>query len=116
MTYDRGVRVLALALAISMTACSWVVVQKPPAVDPGTRPVDCTESRGGPVLDTLAGIGFIAVAAAVKFDDSADDSARQTADANQRAMFVTLSALPFLIAARHGYEHTARCRAMNRPR
>jgi len=46
-------RTIALTLAVSVTGCSFALVSGPPAQHRQMPAFDCTESRLGPVLDTV---------------------------------------------------------------
>lgn len=107
MTRTLGVLAFVSILA---SGCSWITVQGPPAQDPGIRPVDCTEVRVAPRLDSGAALGFLGLSAfALPF-------AAFGADRKPFIEVGVIAAIGLLFAtsAWSGYSKTARCREMNR--
>lgn len=114
-------RATALFLAVTLAlvpGCSFLTVRGAPANDPGVRPVDCTQSRFAPVVDTVPTAVLLGTALAILFDITGDDPsdgepARTLAGGFVIILFA-IPGLPFGASAIYGYRKTGRCREMNR--
>jgi len=118
------VPVLALA-----SSCSWIGVKPPPQHPPTHGKVDCTESRDGPVADTVGAVllGSVAlscgIAAAGALLAGGDNPCAQSELAScglppSLALMCVLPAavlaVPYFVSAEYGFRHTKRCQALKR--
>jgi hypothetical protein len=104
---------MVMSIVLVGSGCSWIVVQGPPAIDPGVRPVQCTETILPPVLDTgpavvLLGLAALLVAVGVK------EGGETGKDVARFGALPGVLGLPWAFSAWSGYAKTARCREMNR--
>lgn len=100
---------MSLVLACSLSGCSFFMT-KPPAVDPGTRPLDCEQSMVPPYADAsgaaaLALLGIISIPL-----KSADTSTTTFVIADAALLGV---AAVFAYSAYTGHKSVKRCRALN---
>lgn len=75
------------------------------------RPVDCTERRVAPVLDTVSAAGSLGLSAVSLFFNAAFGGDRE---AFIGVGVIAAIGLSFATSAWSGYSKTARCREMNR--
>jgi hypothetical protein len=80
--------------------CALSLAVRPPDLDPGVRPVRCSQSRVAPAVDAAIAAGLVAAIAA---------GAAGGGDGP-----IPVVAATFAISAATGYHGQARCRAMNR--
>lgn len=109
-------RALVCVLGL-VSGCSFITVRGAPDPIPTERPVQCTESRIPPILDTvpavvLFGGGSLLIGEAFNQRGGGQDSPAAI-------LFVTgalgvLAGLPFAGSAWYGYVKTSRCRDLNR--
>jgi hypothetical protein len=119
---------LAALLTLTTTACSFMTIQGPPAVDPGYRPVPCTEQPVGLAIDVYAG-GTLALTTASlglaylmlppgEPDDPSTDYWDESEDLSRDGLLlptvlVGVASLAFLYSAYDGWGKVQRCRQMN---
>ncbi len=117
-------RLLAAALAMLVSGCSFVSVQRarPPQAVEDPRLVDtCTTSRQAPVADTVLGAAALVagyamiLSEAVKHQDCLDSHPYSSSSCDDvgnplPGLGVALAALPFTGSAIYGYTTTAQCR------
>lgn len=112
-------RAIALVLAVVLAlapGCSFLTVRGAPSSDPGVRPVDCTQSRFAPIVDTVPAAVLLGVALAVLVDISGSDQGEEGRVLAGGLVVIVfgLPGIPFGLSALYGYRKTGRCRAMNR--
>ena len=111
----RSARAAAVSALVVATGCSLVTVQGPPAVDPGTRPLACTEARLSPGIDVgLSIFAFLGTSFVISFGRALDDRPNNSS-AVPAVVLGAVPALPFALSAWYGFAKTGRCRALNRP-
>lgn len=112
-------RAVAVFLAVTLAlapGCSFLTVRGAPSSDPGVRPVDCTQSRFAPIVDTVPAVILLGIAAAA-LADTASKGEGEEGEALAGGLVVIvfgLPGLPFAASAFYGYRKTGRCREMNR--
>jgi hypothetical protein len=105
-------RIIVIALCLLLaTGCSFIAVQSAPAKDPGTRPIECTQSNVAPALDLVPTVLLLGLSLIVlSKTDGGDEAGLVPIFAGGLA----LAGLPFAISAGYGFSRTARCTEMNR--
>src|SRR5512138_3263630 len=101
---------LACVLALA-PACSFLTVRGAPSSDPGVRPVDCTQSRFAPIVDTVPAVILLGIAAAA-LSDTANSGPGEEGRALAGGLVVIvfgIPGLPFAASAWYGYAKTSKC-------
>jgi hypothetical protein len=98
-----------LLCCLLIPGCAFLTVKPAPLVDPGVRPVPCTQSRVAPLLDTVPAVALLLLAAAALSDSNGDEADLVAPIAGG----ATLAALPFVISAVYGFSKTSDCAQMN---
>jgi hypothetical protein len=113
----RGALALFLAITLALApACSFLTVRGAPSNDPGVRPVDCTQSRFAPIVDTVPAVVLLGIALAALADvsETGEGEEGQALVGGLVVIVFGLPGLPFAASAFYGYRKTGRCRDMNR--
>jgi hypothetical protein len=100
---------ILLLCCLLLPGCALLTVQPAPLVDPGVRPVPCTQSRVAPTLD-LVPASLLLLLAAVAVSNNGGDEADLVAPIAGGA---TLTALPFVVSSIYGFSKTSGCSQMN---
>ncbi len=114
---------VAVLLALSMNACSWAFMTKPPDPPPPAHVyIYCTESNAAPVLDLLVAVpnGLMALAglAIIAGSDSDDEFEEGIEEAVGYSLLISggITALVYGLSARSGFKSSARCRELKNQR
>jgi len=104
------------ALALAIIGCSWGI-QRPPATDPGTRPVACTWDYAAPIADVTGALvtGVLATLAGFEMSAIGDDSSEAVGYRNTIWVLGGTGVLVYAFAAHSGFANVARCRQLNKP-
>jgi hypothetical protein len=108
-------------VCLVIAGCSWASVTQPPAVDPGTRPVPCTESRAAPAADVIGAAAFGAAALAglayglSTYGDTDMEAGPPPSAGFELAVVAAIPATLYLLSAVSGYRSTCRCQRLNHP-
>ena len=107
-------------VCLVIAGCSWASVTQPPAVDPGTRPVPCTESRVAPTADVVGAAAFGAAALAglaygVSTHGDTDIEGPPSGVGFGVAAIAAIPATLYILSAVSGYRSTCRCQQLNHP-
>lgn len=113
-TQGRGPLALAVAAALALAGCSFVMMKGPPSpLSPGAPPA-CTSTRSPAVADFaafLAGgtimVAFFIAAAAAELDGDGDSQAMM-------GTIVGLGSIPFALSGGYGMYQSGRCREANK--
>ena len=110
-------RALVCVLGL-VSGCSFITVRGAPDPIPTERPVQCTESRIPPALDTVPAVVLLGGGSLLIGEAFSQRGGGQ--DSPAAILFVTgvaavLAGLPFAGSAWYGYVKTGRCRDLNRP-
>jgi quinol-cytochrome oxidoreductase complex cytochrome b subunit len=92
-------------------------MQSAPDVDPGTRPVPCSQSTVAPVADSVGAVmvGLAATVVGFAFPAIGDHSAESIGYRNATFVIGGIGVLAYAVSAYHGFATATRCERYNPP-
>ena len=106
------------AVCVLLAGCSFSMTT-PPAADPGTRPVACTQSRASPIADTVGAVVFSTIAllgatyTVAYYQDAHPGFAPDGSYGLGVAAVAGAAGALYIVSAARGFDDASRCKQLN---